>query len=331
MAKPRRPRHFDILGEQVSKQAVYLGVFGFVVLIAAILVGGYYLMAKNRDSSSLPKATETEVSEPLASALPESVDSAILVVAPETRAKPRESSSSPASITSLPRLLELHIKATGFDEVNSYILNGKVSVEDNIWDLTLMAREPNLYKLKTESPKGELSFEYGYDGQQGWLRQSHDQLDEANSAFYMSMMFLESSLTHLAWSYDSAAALEGGLNSVLELRAPEAWNGRNCAVVESHGILPFPITHYIDTGTFEEVYRRATVPSVDGATSEVELHFAPADGSTPHRLPTGYELYVDGKLHDTVTYARTRVNRVILSSLFDASADCEIRLDLKNP
>ncbi|CAA6679455.1 MULTISPECIES: hypothetical protein [unclassified Lentimonas] len=328
MARSRGVKHFDILGEQVSKRAVYLGVAGVVVLIAVILGGGYYLMAKNRNTTPLTRTPESVAPEPLMTAMADPLDSAVVSV---TVAESRESLSSPAPITSLRGLLELHIKATGFDEVNSYILNGKVSVEGNIWDLTLMAREPNLYKLKTESPTAELSFEYGYNGHQGWLRQSYDHLNEAHTTFYMSMMLLESSLTQLAWSYDSAAALEGGLNSVLELRAPELWNGRSCAVVESHGILPFSITHYIDTDTFEEVYRRAAVTGVDGATAEIELHFVPADGSTPHRLPTGYELYVDGQLHDTVTYTRTRVNRVMLSSLFDAPADCEIRLDLKKP
>ena len=97
----------------------------------------------------------------------------------------------------------------------------------------------------------------------------------------------------------------------------------------SRGILPFSITHYIDTGTYEEVYRRAIVRGPEGAPVEIELHFAPADGSTPTRLPMGYELYVDGKLHDTVTFSKTRVNRVMLSTLFNAPSDGDYQSSLK--
>jgi len=324
MAKSTGDKHFDILGEPVSKRSIYLGLGCCVLLLAAILGGGYYLMVKKRDASLLSRTVE---SKPL---VPVKTDPLDLVAVAETGAEVSEWSNSRGAITSLRELLELHLKATGFEAVNSYILNGKVSVEGNTWDLILMARQPNLYKLKTEYASGGQSFECGYDGQQGWIAQSHGQLDEAKWAFYMSMMLMESSLTHLAWSYGSAAALEGGLASVLELRAPEVWNGRSCAVVESHGILPFSITHYIDAESLEEVYRRATIVGVDGATAEIELHFTPADGSTLHRLPTGYELYVDGKLHDTVSYSKTRVNRVMLSTLFDAAAD-GVRLDLKKP
>lgn len=300
MTKSRRSKHFDILGEQVSKQSVYLGVAGFVVFIAAILGGGYYLIAKNRDSVPRSSEVKSVASEPV-SAKAEPLKPLVAQVTPDAVSIARELPSPPVSITSLPGLLERHVTATRFDEVDGFILNGEVSAEGNIWDLTLLARQPNLYKLKTEAPNGELYFEYAYDGRQGWLRQSHDQLKETKAEFYMSMAVLESSLTHLAWSYRSAAALEGGLDSVLELRPAEVWNGHNCAVVVSRGILPFPIIHYIDTGTFEEVYRRATVRGMNDAAAEIELHFAPADGSTPHRLPMGYELYIDGKLHDTVT------------------------------
>ncbi|MFT5826294.1 MAG: hypothetical protein ACI8ZW_001803 [Yoonia sp.] len=320
MTKAKQSKYFNLLGEPVSKQFVYLGVVGIIVFVAAILGGGYYLMAKDRGSVPYPLSVRAEPLKPV-----------VLGLALEREGNARELASESALTASLRILLEQHVMATGLDGVKGYILNGEVSIEGNTWNLMLMGREPNLYKLKTESPDAEQYFESGYDGQSGWLRQSHDPLKQAESAFYMSMAVLESSLAHLAWSYRLAAVLEGGLDSVLELRTAELWNGQHCAVVVSRGILPFSITHYIDTDTFEEVYRRAMVPGMDGAVAEIELHFTPADGSSPYRLPMGYELYVDGKLHDTVTYTRARVNRMMLSSLFDVPADGVIHLGFEQP
>ena len=221
------------MGEQVSKRSVYLGVAGLVVLLAALLGGGYYLMVKNRVAGPLPSEAEPVESrevpievEPLPSDRVEDPVKVTPDIAPTAKA---------AEITSLSRLLDLHIKATGFDEVNAYILNGQVALAENTWDLTLMARKPNLYKLKTKPPSAGLSVEYGYDGHQAWSGESALELTELQSTFYMRMMVVESSLTHLAWSYRSAAALEGGLDSVLELRPAEMWNGRHCAVVVSRG------------------------------------------------------------------------------------------------
>jgi len=327
MATPRSSAYTNILGEQVSKRFVYLGVAGLVVFLAALLGGGYYLMAKNRVAGPLTReaVTSREVPTPRESFETESV----AVAVPATPGGANEPTSQPAVITSLSLLLDLHIKATGFDEVNCFILNGTVAASGTIWDLTLMAREPNLYKLKTMPTDAALSIEYGYDSERAWAGGTQPQLTEAQFEFYMSMMVVESSMTHLAWSYRSAAELEGGLDAVLELRPAEVWNGHNCAVVVSRGILPFPITHYIDTTTYEEVYRRAMVRGEAGEAVEIELYFIAADGSTPHRLPMGYELYVDGELHDTVTFSKRRVIRVIPSSLFDAPSGSEYQSSLK--
>ena len=39
-------------------------------------------------------------------------------------------------------------------------------------------------------------------------------------------------------------------------------------------------------------------------------------------FPQGYQLYIDGELHDDVTFTKFKLDRVILSSLFDPAADC---------
>jgi hypothetical protein len=316
MAKPVSSAYIHILGEPVSKRSVYVAVASFVVLLIALLGGGYYMLAKHRAAG--PQYRESmppHVRPALRESFQDESEVAPVSVAPAVVSGARPDS---AVVISLPRLLDLHMEATGFDSVTSFILNGQVAASGSLWELTLMAREPNLYKLKTKPSDTMRSIEYGYDGERVWAGGFQPDLNEAQFEFYMSLMVIESSITHLAWSYRSDAVLESGLDAVFELGPTEVWNGQRCAVVISRGILPIPITHYIDLNTYEEVYRRAIVTGPTGEPVEVELRFTAADGRMPQRLPAGYELYVDGELHDTVTFSQTRVNRMMLSSLFDA-------------
>ena len=134
------------------------------------------------------------------------------------------------------------------------------------------------------------------------------------------MALFESSLAQLAWSYQSRQAVESGLESVLERLPNEQWQGRVCAVVVSRGLLPFPIYHYIDQESHEEVYRRTQVlRGID--LVDLEIHFAPSDAAASPRLPMGYELYFDGTLHDTIAITKIRPNRGVFKSRFDAPSD----------
>jgi len=164
--------------------------------------------------------------------------------------------------------------------------------------------------------------EFGYHGEGAWLDGSLQNMERAEAELFTRMAIVESSLTHLAWSYRSSEALEYGLDAVLELLPAEVWQGRTCAVVLSHGILPVPMYHYIDVNTYREVHRRANLIGKDGATVEVGIDFDPPDGRSPYGFPMGYQLFVDGQLHDAIKYSKVKVNRVILSSLFAPSADC---------
>ena len=134
------------------------------------------------------------------------------------------------------------------------------------------------------------------------------------------MALFESSLAQLAWSYQSRQAVESGLESVLERLPNEPWQERVCAVVVSRGLLPFPIYHYIDQESHEEVYRRTQVlRGID--LVDLEMHLAPSDAAASPRLPMGYELYYDGTLHDTIAITKIRPNRGVFKSRFDAPSD----------
>ena len=88
-------------------------------------------------------------------------------------------------------------------------------------------------------------------------------------------------------------------------------------MVVSRGLLPFPIYHYIDQQSYEEVYRRAQVlRGID--LVDLEIHFARPEVAASPRLPMGYKLYFNGTLNDTIAFTKIRPNRVVFESLFDA-------------
>jgi hypothetical protein len=213
--------------------------------------------------------------------------------------------------------LEKHLKATQLSEVKSLIVNGMASTENTTCELVAMARCPNLYTLKTEGVDFKYTAAFGYNGKQGWVKTDFLNLNKDEVGFFTRVALFESSLAHLAWSYHAHESLDYRLESVLERLPDEQWQGRVCAVVVSRGLLPFPIYHYIDQQSYEEVYRRAQVlRGID--LVDLEIHFAPPEATASPRLPMGYKLYFNGTLHDTIAFTKIRPNRVVFESLFDA-------------
>ena len=316
MARSRSSKNFFILGEPVLKRTVYLGVVAVLIVIGGGLGLLYSLMLKN-GAPVAADSVRTPVNPPveLPVQAPEVV--APIVEAPLPVASPVLDEPQASAPSSLAPLLEKHIKATQFGELDAFIVNGTAAAETVSCDVTLLARRPNLYKLKTESDRIDYMSQFGYDGQAGWFKQSHVDLQPEDVEFFMRVTLFESSVAHLAWSYQSDEALESGLDTVLERLPPETWQGRACAVIMSRSLLPFPIYHYIDLGTYEEVFRRTKI-SKGTEIVDVALKFAPSDDTASPRIPMGYELYIEGALHDTVRYTKVRANRTILSSLFDA-------------
>jgi hypothetical protein len=247
-----------------------------------------------------------------------------VVAVPEVQEQPTvdipNEAPTPRPASSLSELIERHLKATGFGELDVLIANGTASATAPAFEVTLMARRPNLYKLKTESDQMDYMSQFGYDGQEGWFKQRLVDLSPEDIEFFMRVALFESSVPHLAWSFQSDEAREFGLDTVLERLPSEQWQGRPCEVVVSRGLLPFPMYHYIDQETNEEVYRRAQI-SRGAELVDVALGFDASEDAASPRIPMGYQLYIDGALHDTVRYTKIRANRTMLSSLFDAPSD----------
>ena len=297
-------QYIDILGQQVSKRTVL-----FVVGAVTIVVGGvvgllYYLLL----AGSAPIVAT-------AAAAPKAI-----VAEPNVRHRVNQSNSKISSQSSLVSLLENHLKATQLSEVNYLVVNGTVLTANATCELFVMARRPNLYTLKIMGIGFTYTSEIGYNGQIGWSRLDAINLSKDDVEFFTRVALFESSLAHLAWSYQSRQSVESGLESVLERLPNEQWQGRVCAVVVSRGLLPISIYHYIDQQSNEEVYRRTQALRGTDLV-DLEMHFAPSDAAASPRLPMGYELYFGGTLHDTIVITKIRPNREVFKSRFNAPSD----------
>jgi hypothetical protein len=233
-------------------------------------------------------------------------------VAPETRVK------SIAYLSPLERVLEKHLNASNFDELSTYFGEGTFGLEPSPGPITLMARAPKFYKFKTEYSARSQAIEFGFDGKTAWLDGVTGSMTPEQAEFFTKIAVMEISFLHLAWSYRSKAAVEDGLDTVLELLPSASWNGRACAVLRSFGILPLEITHYIDLQTSHEIHREAEIMDANGEIIKVGVDFDAPDPSAAYGIPMGYQIYVNGKLHDRVKLTKVRTNQVMLSSLFKA-------------
>ena len=314
-------QYIDILGQKVPKRTV-LFVVGSVTFVVGGVVGllYYLLLAGSAPIVATAATPATAAIRATATTVTTPATPTAMVAKPNVRDRVNQSNSKMSSQSSLVTLLERHLEATQLSAVDSLIVHGAASASTVTCELVMMARRPNLYTLKTEGIGFEYTSELGYNGQIGWSRLDLLNLNKDDVEFFTRVALFESSLAHLAWSYQSRQAVESGLESVLERLPNEQWQGRVCAVVVSRGLLPISIYHYIDQQSNEEVYRRTQALRGTDLV-DLEMHLAPSDAAASPRLPMGYELYFDGTLHDTIAITKIRPNRGVFKSRFDAPSD----------
>lgn len=304
-------KYINVLGEPILSLKLYAWL-ACILSVCILSIGVVYIvMLQNRTARSAPEMMATNPKAG-SSTLGERSQKSVAPVAPETRVK------SIAYLSPLERVLEKHLNASNFDELSTYLGEGTFGLHLGPGRITLMARAPKFYKFKTEYSTRNKIIEFGFDGKTAWLDGVTGIMNPEKAEFFTKIAVMEISFLHLAWSYRSKAALEYGLDTVLELLPPASWNGRACAVVRSFGILPLEITHYIDLQTSREIHREAEIMDENGEILKVGVDFDPPDRSAAYGIPMGYQIYLNGKLHDRVKLTKVRTNQLMLSSLFKA-------------
>jgi hypothetical protein len=306
-------KYIDVLGEQVPKRTVFFLVGAVTIVVGGVVALLYYLLLAGSAPVAATTTTTTTAVAP----------TTLVVAEPKVNYGVDQPNRKMPSRLSLVTLLEKHLEVTQLSEVDSLIVHGAASAPTVTCELIIMSRRPNLYALKTEGIGFKYTSKFGYDGKIGWSRQDLLDLNKGGVEFFMRVALFESSLTQLAWSYQSLGAAESELKPVLERLPDEQWQGRDCAVIVSRGLLPMPIYHYIDLQSYEEVYRRTQVLRETDLV-DLEIYFAPSEAGVSPRLPMGYELYFDGTLHDSVTFTKFRPNRELFESQFDVPSDATV-------
>jgi hypothetical protein len=304
-AKSPASKYARVLGFSVLKRELYLGVVLVLLVLIVLLIVVSAVLKQNPEASGSKASNLQSTNQPDRS-WSKASEAAQRVLAGQNQ------------LTPLRQLLEAHIQATGLDQIKAYIAEGTFGSVADDQKIILMARAPDFLRYRTEYSKRGLVVEFGHSAAGTWLKQSREVMNPSRAEFFKSVALLEASLTHVAWAYLSSDALEDGVNSVLELLPSDE---PGCAIVRSRGLLPMPIDHYIDTETYQETYRRATMRNEDGVEVQVSLDFDPVEDSAPCRFPVGYQLYLDGRLVDTVKYTKLRMNQFMLSPLFEAPLD----------
>ena len=311
-------KYINVLGEPILRWKLYAWLA--CILSVCILSMGvvYIVMLQNRTARSASEmiAARPSVATSAAGERSQKSVAPVAPVAPEKRVK------SIAYLSPLERVLEKHLNASNFDELSTYFGEGTFGLEPSPGPITLMARAPKFYKFKTEYSARSQAIEFGFDGKTAWLDGVTGRMTPEQAEFFTKIAVMEISFLHLAWSYRSKAAVEDGLDTVLELLPSASWNGRACAVLRSFGILPLEITHYIDLQTSHEIHREAEIMDANGEIIKVGVDFDAPDPSAAYGIPMGYQIYVNGKLHDRVKLTKVRTNQVMLSSLFKARDVC---------
>jgi len=309
-----KKKYFFILGEAVLKRSVYLGIAIALLVVCGGLGGIYYML--RQASGDVGKETDMKT----VTAWPKVAEA----TETDAQATLQEEKQFSAPANTLEQVLERHLEVTGYGACSSFILKGIAENQDTKVAANLMAIRPNLYKLKTKYELNGKEVQFGYDGQQGWLK--HEWLKEVNLGnidFFMQVALFESSLMHLAWTYQSELALKLGINKFLQRLPQERWQGRTCEVIMSRGLLPITMYHYLDAETYAEVYRKAEI--VDGTKSIlVEMKYSGTKKIGDSLAGIHCQLYFDGELHEALDWAKVRLNPVMLSALLAVPVDVSI-------
>lgn len=210
-----------------------------------------------------------------------------------------------------------HFAATRFNEVKSIRAIGTYTSGEVELEFTLMGKHPRFYKQVLKGYGKVL--EAGYDGNELWYRQS-DQLldtnDESLTKLNSALAMLECSIPCLAWEYNTEGDKEvNELN--FELLPEVEWNGRPCIIVKNFSMLENPVYHYIDKDTGLELYRRSLVRISERREKDVEIFFKEPMEDLEYPITSGFELWIDGKLHATASFDKVEVNRGIANYLFE--------------
>lgn len=293
--KPISSDWIVIWGQTVHKmELMKLGcVLGLLILtggVVAAYLGHYYRQAHEEKLAKVEQQRETTLGER------------------------KQSAKEPVQ-----RFIDTHFAKTRYDEVNSIRATGTYTADGVVLDFKLFGKQPRFYKQVIEANGRKI--EAGFDGNALWYRQNYplvDKADEGLRALNRALAMLECAIPCVAWEYEKEGLIEKREESPASFQLlPEAdWNGKRCQIVKNLRMLDTPVYHYFDSETGLEVYRRASVTLDARRQRDVEIFYKEPMGDLEYPIPSGFELWVDGRLFCTVQFETMEINRGLMNYLF---------------
>ncbi|MGC6455828.1 MAG: hypothetical protein ACON39_05645 [Coraliomargaritaceae bacterium] len=210
-----------------------------------------------------------------------------------------------------------HLSETGFGEINSLQLNGFLYIGEKVLGITLYSKRPNLTKVQLKWPDGMACS--GFDGTSEWsfglesfvqeFSLEPEILDPVLSQFLATLLASQ-------WSYKASEKEFGrGKRFWLSWETRIEWQGRECNQLMNRSFGKEVIYHYFDPVEGLEVSREAMLSDGGDRFRHVVLYFS-KPMKTGYPLPTGFELWTDGRKLGRIAFTHCEVNRGLMDYLF---------------
>ncbi len=209
-----------------------------------------------------------------------------------------------------------HLDESGFGEINSLQLNGTFRIGKQVFDLSLFSKRPNLCKVQLQWPEGVACS--GFDGTDKWAFSVDSFVEQfALPPEILNPVLSQFLATVLAgeWMYSKSIdePVEGEF-SLLSWEPKVEWQGRECNQLVNRGLGVGAVFHYFDLQYGSEICREARV-FMGGVRRHIMLYYSkPMQSGYP--LPSGFELWIDGRMQGRAEFTHCEVNRGLMDYLF---------------
>lgn len=216
------------------------------------------------------------------------------------------------------QFMDKHLRQTGFGKINSLQADGRFFMDGQVLDLLLLSKKPDFSRVQLRWADGIAAS--GHNGQSSWSVGG----SQLENIFSIQPELLNASLSRFLailpageWMYSSLGEKDKWAKSDLfEWQSGVQWKGRECNLLTNRYLGDPVIRHYYDPETGLEISREARLVLNGSGERHFQIDFRkPLEEGYP--IPSGFELWVDGRIRGVAEFNSFKANRGILSCLFE--------------
>lgn len=291
LIKPYGRNWFVVLGFPIHR-AEFFRLCSFIMLAVSFVVGFFVYLSSGF------------ITEDIAEKVQQEFDIQSDQVEPQTDSH------------TLDHVMKGRLGEDGLSDINSLQLNGTFRIGKQVFELSLFSKRPNLCKVQLKWPEG-VAYS-GFDGTESWSFA----VDSFVEQFALMPEILDRDLTRLLamvlageWTYSKYRDVpDDDEDGRLPWETEIEWQGRSCHRLLGQDFGTAEVYHYFNPENASEVCREASV-SIGGIDRLVLLYYSkPMESGYP--LPSGFELWIDGRMIGKAKFTDYEVNRGLMDYLF---------------